>query len=210
MSHSAALTGWLPLSRDKTHPAFCRLGLCSSNTLSLHHGETSLTYCLPCFYPSERSPGNKLVEWLPKQVPIDGAPSRKRLGLWSVSAAEGNVAHLKAPLIAKVSPEKRVRGTLSLPPESMGSNSPYSEVTLSASPPSITWENCRPLHFFVRLRGSSNQNRRPSRRTVLGAIGTWTPYLRICVHGQRSTTLLFGFQTRRTPPCGHLHHQCLR
>ena len=84
----------------------------------------------------------------------------------------------------------------------------------SASPPSlccfIAWENYRPCRFFVRLHGSSNQNRRRSHRAALGAIRTWTLCLRICVHGRPSTTLRIGFQTPRTPQCGHSHHQCSR
>jgi hypothetical protein len=80
--------------------------------------------------------------------------------------------------------------------------------TISLRLPSTAWENYCPLHFFDCLHGNSNQKLRRSRRAALGAIRTWTPYLRICAHGQHSTMLRIGFQTLRTPLCGHLLHRC--
>jgi hypothetical protein len=82
-----------------------------------------------------------------------------------------------------------------------GSTSPTPR-DFSAPPPSPPFpftacETYLPLHFFVRLHGSSSQNPRRLRRAAPGAIRTWgrthswTPYLRICVHGQHSTTFTY-------------------
>jgi hypothetical protein len=75
----------------------------------------------------------------------------------------------------------------------------------------LPWSNPRAsLNSLVCLHGSSNRSRQRLPRAVLGAIGTWTQYLRIYARGQHSTTLLIGSRMPRMSQLGTLHPRCLR